>query len=144
MKAGSKLRDIQISDEDYLILLQGHIVQLKERCLTIKKHFWNLSYILQFSYCLISELKKGTQREVALCVLPLIGSIKTLLFEYPDIIGICIIKQKCLVFSKYSDKTKVSCMVKTHILFFITLTLFVRILRDICYLLKYAQKELGS
>ena len=23
-------------------------------------------------------------------------------FEYPDIFGICVIKQKCLVFSKYS------------------------------------------
>ena len=47
MKAGSKLRDIQISDEDYLILLQGHIVQLKERCLTIKKNISETYHI----YC---------------------------------------------------------------------------------------------
>ena len=47
MKAGSKLRDIQISDEDYLILLQGHIAQLKERCLTIKKNISETYHI----YC---------------------------------------------------------------------------------------------
>ena len=42
-----------------------------------------------------------TQRDVALCIPPLIRSIKTLLFEYPGIFGICVIKQKCLVFSNY-------------------------------------------
>ena len=103
MKAGSKLRDIQISDEDYLILLQGHIAQLKERCLTIKKTY--LKLIIYIAIFLLSYfgIKEGnrTQREEALCVLPVIQSIKTLLFEYPDIFGICNIKQRCLVFSKY-------------------------------------------
>ena len=33
----------------------------------------------------LSELEKGSQREVALCIPPLIRSINTLLFEYPDI-----------------------------------------------------------
>ena len=52
-----------------------------------------------------------------------------------------------------SNKTKVSCIFKIQILSFMTLTLFARILgdsiylskyaRDICYLLKYAQKRLG-
>ena len=35
--------------------------------------------------------------------------------------------------------TKVSCLIKIHILFFMIPTLFACILRDICYLLKYAQ-----
>jgi hypothetical protein len=41
------------------------------------------------------------------------------------------------------DKIKVSRMVKTNILFLMG-TLFARILRDICDLLKYKQKVLGS
>ena len=45
------------------------------------------------------KIKGGIQKDVAFCIPPLILSIKTLLFVYPDIFGICVIKQKCLVFS---------------------------------------------
>ena len=69
MKAGSKLRDIQISDEDYLILLQGHIAQLKERCLTIKKKTY-LKLIIYIAIFLLSyfRIKEGnTKRGSSLC-----------------------------------------------------------------------------
>ena len=69
MKAGSKLRDIQVSDEDYLILLQGHIAQLKERCLTIKKKTY-LKLIIYIAIFLLSYfgIKEGnTKRGSSLC-----------------------------------------------------------------------------
>ena len=52
---------------------------------------------------------------------------------------IFLIKICFLIFLAYA---KVSRMVKAHILFFMALTLFARILRDIRYLLKYEQKVL--
>ena len=67
-----------------------------------------LRHTLSISY---SELNKGTQRAVALCIPPLIQSIEMLLFEYPYSSGICMIK--------------VSCIFKIQILSFMTPTLFV-------------------
>ena len=65
-----------------------------------------------FVLCHICQKCQGTQikaflcfgikeRDVALCIPPSIRCIKTLLFEYLDIFCICVINQKCLVFSKY-------------------------------------------
>ena len=100
---------------------RGGVIKIKCVCLPYKKLLLYQAYAKnvrvlkskQFCYC----------SPPPFFIPPLIQSIKMLLFGNTDIFSICLIKQKFVV--------------KIHILSLMASTLFVRILRDICYLLKY-------
>ena len=128
MKAGSKLRDIQISDEDYLILLQGHIAQLKERCLTIKKTY--LKLIIYIAIFLLSYfgIKEGNTKRCGSLCSSFNWKHKNTFIWVP------------WHYRHMHYKTKVSCIFKIQILSFMTQTLFAHILGDCIYHSKYVQK----